>query len=66
VQKHEYGLIDETLDVLKVESKGKYLDVLKRLYIYKTAKYKQIFKEQYAGESNVLFGLVIGYDKTEK
>jgi hypothetical protein len=40
--------------------------MLERLYIYKTAKCKQILNERYVGKSNVLFDLIIGYDKTIK
>jgi len=65
-QNHEYDPIDKTVDVLKVASKGKYLDVLERLYIYKTDKCKQILIEQYVGESSVRFDLAIDWEKTEK
>jgi hypothetical protein len=66
-QNHKYGPIDKTVDILRVASKSKYLDVLGRLlYIYKTAKCKQILNERYVGKSNVLLGLIIGYDKTRK
>jgi hypothetical protein len=34
----EYGPIDKTLDILKVGSEGKYLDVLEIFYIYKAEK----------------------------
>jgi hypothetical protein len=41
---HEYGTIENTLEVLKVVQKGKLLDVIERLYIYlyKASKQKQI------------------------
>jgi hypothetical protein len=32
---HEYGTIENTLEILKVVNKGKLLDVLERFYIYK-------------------------------
>jgi hypothetical protein len=35
---HEYGTIENTLDVLKVVNKGELLDVLERFYIYKANK----------------------------
>jgi hypothetical protein len=65
-QNHKYGPIDKTMDILRVASKSKYLDVLERLYIYKTAKCKQVLNEQYVGFTNVLFNLILDYDKTRK
>jgi hypothetical protein len=65
-QNHKYGPTDKTMDILRVASKGKYLDVLERLYIYKTAKCKQILNKQYVGESNILFDLILDHDKTRK
>jgi hypothetical protein len=32
-ENHEYGLIDKTMEILKVANKGKYLDIWER-YIY--------------------------------
>jgi hypothetical protein len=51
------------MNVLRVANKSKYLNVMERLYIYKTAKCKQILNEQHIGESNALFDLALGYDK---
>jgi ABC-type microcin C transport system permease subunit YejB len=37
---HEYGTIENTLEVLKIVQKGKLLDVIERFYIYKANKQK--------------------------
>jgi hypothetical protein len=37
---HEYGTIENTLEILKVVNKGKLLDVLERFYIYKANREK--------------------------
>jgi hypothetical protein len=60
---HEYGTIENTMDVITIALKGKTLDVLERFYIYKASKSQIIINEQYATDSNVLFGLIINRDK---
>jgi hypothetical protein len=37
-ENHEYGPIEEVMNVLKVENKGKQLDVYEIFYIYKSTK----------------------------
>jgi hypothetical protein len=37
---HIYGLIDDTIETIKVARKGKYLDSLEKYYIYCTYKEK--------------------------
>jgi hypothetical protein len=61
---HEYGTIDNTLEILKIINKGKLLDVIERFHIYKTNKVKQIMNEQYVDEHNVLFEILLRYDRT--
>jgi hypothetical protein len=61
---HEYGTIENTLKILKVVNKAKLLDVLERFYIYKANRIKQIMNEQYVGDHNVLFEMLLRYDKT--
>jgi hypothetical protein len=61
---HEYGTIENTMDVLKVENKGKLLDVLERFYIYKANRRKQSMNEQYITDRNVLFEILLKCDKT--
>jgi hypothetical protein len=63
---HEYGTIENTLEILKVVNKGKLLDVLERFYIYKANRKKQIMNEQYVVDHNVLFEMLLRYDKTAK
>jgi hypothetical protein len=60
---HEYGTIENTLEILKVVNKGKLLDVLERFYIYKANRHKQIMNEQYVVDHNVLFKMLLRYDK---
>jgi DUF1680 family protein len=62
---HEYGTIENTLEVLKVVQKGKLLDVIERfyIYIYKASKQKQIMNEQYITDQNILFEILLKYSK---
>jgi hypothetical protein len=57
--RHEYGKIEETMDILKVVQKGKRLVVLERFYLYKAGKQKHDMNEQYSTEHNVLFELLM-------
>jgi hypothetical protein len=61
-QKHEYGSVDDMMDILKILQKGNDMNILERLYIYKTAKYKPIMNGQFVKNSKVLFNLVIDKD----
>jgi len=60
---HEYGTIENTLEVLKIVQKGKLLDVIERFYIYKASKQKQIMNEQYVTDQNILFEMLLKYSK---
>jgi hypothetical protein len=53
------------MDVIRVASKGKNLNILERFYIYKASKSQIIINEQYATDSNVLFDLIINRDKNK-
>jgi hypothetical protein len=44
-ENHEYGPIEQVMNVLKVENKGKQLDVYERFYIYKATKQKYVTNE---------------------
>jgi hypothetical protein len=37
---HEYGIIENTMDLIRIASKGKNLNILERFYIYKDRKAK--------------------------
>jgi hypothetical protein len=52
---HEYGKIEDTMEVIKIAQKGRHLDALERFYIYKASKNKPILNEQYATDTSVLF-----------
>jgi hypothetical protein len=60
---HEYGTIDNTLEISKIVNKGNLLDVIERFHIYKTNKVKQIVNEQYVDDQNVLFEILLRYDR---
>jgi hypothetical protein len=60
---HEYGTIENTLEVLKIVQKGKLLDVIERFYLYKASKQKQIMNEQYVTDQNILFEMLLIYSK---
>jgi hypothetical protein len=47
------------MDVLIVSHKGKNLDILQRLHIYKAAKKKPILNEQHISDSNVFFDILL-------
>jgi hypothetical protein len=53
------------MDVIRIASKGKYLDVLERFYIYKASKSQIVIHEQYATDSNVPFDLFINSNKNK-
>jgi hypothetical protein len=53
------------MDVKRISSKGKNLDVLERFYIYKPSKSQIVINEQYATDANVLFDLIINRDKNK-
>jgi hypothetical protein len=57
---HEYGPVNKIMNILKLQSKGKHLDVYERFYIYKTNKQKRksIMNEQHVEVNNVLFDLI--------
>jgi hypothetical protein len=55
---HEYGPIEEVMEVLKVENKGAYLDSYEKLHIYKAAKQGSIINETLFNQSNALFELL--------
>jgi hypothetical protein len=61
---HEYGTVENTMDIIIIASKGENLDVLKRFYIYKVSKSQIVINEQYTTDSNVLFDLIIKGIKT--
>jgi hypothetical protein len=65
-ESHEYGPMEEVMNVLKVENKGKQLDVYERFYIYKATKQKYVMNEQHADINNVLFDLIIDCEKTAR
>jgi hypothetical protein len=48
------------MNILKLQSKGKHLDVYERFYIYKSNKQKRksIVNEQHVEVNNVLFDLI--------
>jgi hypothetical protein len=55
---HEYGTIENTLDVLKLVKKGKLLDVVERFYIYKAIRKKKT-------DQNVLFEMLLKSSKCD-
>jgi hypothetical protein len=65
-ENHEYGPIEEVMNVIKMENEGKQLDVYERFYIYKATKQKYVMNEQHSDVNNVLFGLIIDYEKTAR
>jgi hypothetical protein len=52
---HEYGTIENTMEIIRTAQKGKYLDVLERFHVYKASKSKPILNKQYGTDSNILF-----------
>jgi hypothetical protein len=43
-ENHEYGPIDKIMNILKLQSKGKHLDVYERFHIYKANKQKKYYE----------------------
>jgi hypothetical protein len=60
---HEYGTIDNTMEILKIENKGVRLDVIERYLIYKTNKEKPILNEQHVDVHNILFEILLKHRK---
>jgi hypothetical protein len=56
---HDYGTIDNTMNILKIVNKGIFLDVIERFHIYKTSKVKPIINEQHFDEYNILFEILL-------
>jgi hypothetical protein len=59
---HEYGPIDNTMNILKTLNKGIFLDVIERFHIYKTSKVKPIINEQHVDEYNILFKILLKHE----
>jgi hypothetical protein len=59
---HEYGTIDNTLEILKIVNKGIFLDVNERFQIYKSNKVKPM-NEQNVDDYNILFEILLKHDK---
>jgi hypothetical protein len=53
---------EDTMDIVKTAQKGKTLDVMERLCIYKTSKNKSLMNEQFVTDSNALFELAVKTD----
>lgn len=62
---HEYGTVDDTVNIIKLAQRGRHLDALESLYICKASKNKPVFKQQHATDTNVLFDLFTSSDKTK-
>jgi hypothetical protein len=60
---HEYGVIEDTMDIIKITQKGKTLDALERFFTYKTSKSKPMMNAQFTTKSNVLFDLTVNRDR---
>jgi hypothetical protein len=50
-----YGIIENTMDVIRMSQQGKNPDILERFHIYKAASDKSVLNEQYATDSSVFF-----------
>jgi hypothetical protein len=46
-ENQEYGPIDKIMNILKLQSKGKHLDVYEQFYIYEANKQKSIMTEEH-------------------
>jgi len=56
--RHEYGPIIDTLQLLKICSKGTHMNCLEALYMQVFHKHKILIAEQQIGDSNPLYELV--------
>jgi hypothetical protein len=54
------------MDIIKIVHKGKTLDALERLFIYKTSKSKLKMNEQFTTDSNVLFDVIVKRNRQNK
>jgi hypothetical protein len=59
---HEYGVVEDTMDIVKIAHKGKTLDALERFFIFQT-KSKPMMNEQFTADSIVLFDLIVERDR---
>jgi hypothetical protein len=55
---HTYGTIEDTLDILHTNKKGRILDTLERYYIYRLKKHKLHMNDMYGDKHNPIFELI--------
>jgi ribosomal protein L31 len=60
---HDYGPIENTMNILKTVNKDMYLDIIERFHIYKTSKVKPIINEQHVDEYNRLFEILLKHER---
>jgi predicted GIY-YIG superfamily endonuclease len=60
---HEYGPIDDIMDILRIAPKGKMPDILEKIHIYKSSIHKAIVNEQNTKDSNILSDLALNRRK---
>jgi hypothetical protein len=56
---HEYGNIESTLNVLKIQKKGAFLNTLEKFHIYKTQKTDNLLNENSTDIYNPIFELLL-------
>jgi hypothetical protein len=52
---HTYGTITDTMDIIKTEKKGKYLNTLEKYHTYKISKNKLHMNDTYIDMCNPIF-----------
>jgi len=55
--RHEYGIKEDTLELLKKCQKGKYMDCWEALYTHTFHQKKTLIDEQQIGDANPLFDI---------
>jgi hypothetical protein len=55
---HAYDKIENTMEILKFQEKGKYLDTLEKFHIYKANKTGILLNDNFTDISNPIFDLI--------
>jgi hypothetical protein len=62
--RHSYGTIHDTMDILRITKKGQHMNTLERYNIYKNKKmYGNILNDTYAEAENPIFEVIHKYTK---
>jgi hypothetical protein len=62
--KHEYGNIQDTMDILQVTQKGRLMDTIEKYYIYKANREGITLNDTHTNNKNPIFETIYNYQQT--